>query len=83
MGCCQNNACQVPNPMACDAGGAQCVACDPAKADVCAGGACACCGGPASAAVTAILDRLLHHAHVVTIDGPSFRAENRLSKRRD
>jgi len=34
------------------------------------------------AVASAILDRLLHHAHVVTITGPSFRAEHRLNKRR-
>lgn len=34
------------------------------------------------AIAAAILDRILHHAHVVTIDGPSYRTENRLSKRR-
>ncbi len=34
------------------------------------------------AMAVAILDRLLHHAHLVTIVGPSFRAENRLSRRR-
>lgn len=37
-------------------------------------------GGQAMA--VAILDRLLHHAHLVTVVGPSYRAENRLSKRR-
>lgn len=34
------------------------------------------------AIAAAILDRILHHAHVVTIDGPSYRTENRLSRRR-
>jgi len=34
------------------------------------------------AIAAAILDRILHHAHVVTIDGPSYRTENRLTKRR-
>lgn len=34
------------------------------------------------AMAAAVLDRLLHHAHLVTIDGPSWRAEHRLSKRR-
>lgn len=33
------------------------------------------------ALAVAILDRLLHHAHIVTIDGPSWRAEHRLAKR--
>jgi DNA replication protein DnaC len=34
------------------------------------------------AIAVAILDRLLHQAHLVAIDGPSYRAEHRLSKRR-
>jgi len=34
------------------------------------------------AMAAAILDRVLHHAHLVTIDGPSWRAEHRLGTRR-
>lgn len=36
---------------------------------------------PQKAMAVAILDRLLHHAHLVTIVGPSWRAEHRLSNR--
>jgi len=34
------------------------------------------------AMAAAVLDRVLHHAHLVTIDGPSWRAEHRLGKRK-
>ena len=34
---------------------------------------------PVGALTTAILDRMLHHCHVISINGPSYRLKDRAS----
>ena len=49
-GCCSGNSCNTPSAAACGAAGGACIACNPATADSCKSGACACGSGAPCAA---------------------------------